>query len=263
MVHTAVQAGIATITLRRPHRLNALTWAVMDELRAAITCLADREDVRALVITGAGRAFCAGYDLIDLAAEEGDLPASVEAGMTGSLNPLCEAIVTAPVPVLAAVNGPCVGGGLGLALLADITIAAESSYFLVPQVASLGIVPDAGATWILPRVLGRARALGVALTGDRISAAQAVQWGLIWACVPDAEVLSHAGELGSALAQRCGPVVRTRGLIDDAASSPLSEQLSSEARAQAMALRDPTAVADLARFAARPGGTRGTADDQR
>lgn len=248
MVDTAIHDGIATITLQRPHRLNALTWGVMDDIRAAIADLAAGEEVRALVITGAGRAFCAGLDLIDLDTEVEDLAAAVEHQMSVSLNPLCRAIAEAPVPVLAAVNGPCAGGGLGLALLADITIAAESSYFLVPQVSSLGIVPDAGATWVLPRLLGRARALGMALTGARIDAAQAQQWGLIWRCVPDDELLPQTYDLAAALARRPGPVVATRQLIDRAVSSHLSDQLDAEARAQRIALRDPRVGANIGEF---------------
>jgi 2-(1,2-epoxy-1,2-dihydrophenyl)acetyl-CoA isomerase len=260
MVHTAIHRGIATITLERPHRMNALTWPVMDRIRSAITDLAARDEVRALVITGAGRAFCAGYDLIDLDTAAADLPTAVPREMTASLNPLCQAIVDAPVPVLAAVNGPCVGGGLGLALLADITIAAESSYFLVPQVSSLGIVPDAGATWVLPRLIGRARALGMSLTGARITAAQAQRCGLIWRCVPDNDLMTQTYAVAAALAERCDPVVATRKLIDAAVSASLPAQLAAETRAQEIALRDPGAVANIDRFAAtspRDSGERG------
>ncbi len=248
MVHTSIHDGIATITLQRPQRLNALTWTVMDDLRAAITAHAARDEVRALVITGAGRAFCAGYDLIDLDTAVPDLPAAVQQEMTNSLNPLCQAITDAAVPVLAAVNGPCAGGGLGIALLADITIAAESAYFLIPQVSALGIVPDAGATWILPRVLGRARALGMALTGARIGAAQAEQWGMIWRCVPDTELMPQTVAVAAALAGRTAQVVATRTLIDAAVTTDLPAQLAAETRAQGIALGDPAAAAGIEGF---------------
>jgi 2-(1,2-epoxy-1,2-dihydrophenyl)acetyl-CoA isomerase len=200
------------------------------------------------VLTGAGRAFCAGYDLLDLDTADRDLPATVQREMMASLNPLCQAIVDAPVPVLAAVNGPCVGGGVGLALLADITIAAASSYFLVPQVSALGIVPDAAASWMLPRLVGRARALGMSLTGARVTAAEAEQWGLIWRCVPDEDLMSQTYAVAVALAGRSGPVVATRRLIDSAVSSDLPAQLAAETRAQGLALLDPAAVANIEEF---------------
>lgn len=250
MVHQAIQDGIVTLTLQRPHRLNALTWETMRQMRDAITDLGADPEVRALVITGTGRAFCAGLDLIDLAGTE-DIRAVVEREMADSLNPLCQAIAEAPVPVVAAVNGPCAGGGLGLALLADITIAAESSYFLVPQVSSLGVVPDAGATWVLPRLIGRARALGMSLTGDRIDAVQAERWGLIWRCVPDGELLTQAHDIAIALGRRPDTVVATRALLDGAMSAGLPDQLAAETQAQSIALRTTDALASITRFTAK------------
>ncbi|MGV0643367.1 enoyl-CoA hydratase/isomerase family protein [Mycolicibacterium sp. XJ879] len=249
MVHIGIHGGIATITLQRPHRLNALTWTVMDDIRTAVGDLTASDEVGALVITGAGRGFSAGMDLIDLDADVGELAAAVERGMSASLNPMCRAILDAPVPVLVAVNGPCAGGGVGLALLADITIAAQSAYFLVPQVHSLGIVPDAGSTWIMPRLVGRARALGMSLTGGRIDAEQAERWGLIWRWVPDDELLNQAYTLAGDLARNRYPVVATRELIDNAVTSNLADQLLAETRAQSFALRDRGAVEKIRRFA--------------
>ncbi|MGB3895625.1 MAG: enoyl-CoA hydratase-related protein [Mycolicibacter sinensis] len=250
-VATSIHRGIGTITLRRPERLNALTWSVMDQTRAAIEGLCTRGDVRALVITGAGRGFCAGYDLVELDAGGGNLQVSVPAGIAASLNPLCEAIAHASVPVVAAVNGPCAGGGLGLALLADIAIAAESAYFVVPQVSALGVVPDAGATWALPRTLGRARALGMSITGARISADRAEQWGLIWQSVPDEELTPRAHTLAEELARRARLVVATRKLIDGAARCGLREQLAAENREQEIALRTGTAAENIRGFASK------------
>lgn len=236
-VQTSIDATIATITLDGPARLNALTWEVMDDVRNAVEELGGRDDVAALVITGAGRAFSAGYDLIDLQTNGDDIPASIEHGMTASLSPMCGAIAASRVPVVAAVNGPCAGGGLGLALLADVTIAAKSAYFLVSQVHSLGIAPDAGATWLLARHVGRARALGMSLTGERIDAARAERWGLIWRCVDDADLLTEAAKLATRISRRGAATVATRTLVDAATASTLTEQLDAEARAQSVLIR--------------------------
>ncbi|MEU6559835.1 enoyl-CoA hydratase/isomerase family protein [Nocardia nova] len=249
MIATEIVDGIATITIDRPDRLNALTWETMDRLHEAVVRAADADDVTALVLTGAGRAFSSGFDLIAVDTTVDDLGATIEHQMRANLNPLCQAILNAPVPIVAAVNGPCAGGGLGIALLADVTIAAKSAYFLVPQVKSLAIAPDAGATWVLARHVGRARALGMSLTGARISAERAERWGLIWECVEDAELASVARELAANISSTPAASVATRALIDAAFSETPASILDGEARAQRALFRNPAVAERIRQFA--------------
>lgn len=219
--------GVATVTITRPDRLNALDWDAMNLIGAAVEDLGNDDRTRVIVLTGMGRAFCAGADLANVGRAD-DVAQSVADGMADHLNPMCEALLAAPVPTLAAVNGPCVGGGVGLALLADVTIAARSAYFLIPQVDMLGIVPDVGATWALPRTVGRARALGMSLLGDRIGAEQAERWGLIWQCVDDEDFNGAYSTLAARLAQvNPAAVLATRRLVSRV-DMPLSEQLHHE-----------------------------------
>ncbi|WP_131770246.1 enoyl-CoA hydratase/isomerase family protein [Candidatus Protofrankia californiensis] len=226
---------IGAITLDRPEVLNALSWELMDRLRVAIQELGADAGVRAVTITGAGRGFCAGADFADLVApelEDGALPRAIADRMEDVLTPMCEAIVTSPVPIVAAVNGPCAGGGLGLALLADVTIAARSASFSIPHVTQLGIVPDLGISWALSRSIGRARTLGMSLLGERVSAEQAQEWGLIWQCVDDDQLTAQVRAVAARLAS-LGPaaVVATRALHDGSSAATLPEQLHRERRA--------------------------------
>jgi 2-(1,2-epoxy-1,2-dihydrophenyl)acetyl-CoA isomerase len=168
------------------------------------------------------------------------------------MSPLARAVLAAPVPVVAAVNGPCAGGAVGLALLCDMVFAARSAYFLVPQVIPLGGVPDLGATWVLGRLVGRARALGMSLTGERVTAERAEQWGMIWRCVDDGELLDHAIAAARRLADAPAAVVATRRLVDTGFSSTSEDQLDLEAGQQAARFADPAVAAAVERFAARP-----------
>jgi len=176
-VRSEVREGIATLVLDRAEALNALGPPLLDALLAALrACQADAQ-VRAIVLTGAGRAFSGGGDIgyfgDVLAGGPQHAQEQIGRGMEQVGNPIAQAIADSAVPVVVAVNGPCVGAGVGIALAADVVIAARSAYFLVPQVAQLGAVPDPGATWSLPRLVGRSRALGIALLGERIDAARA------------------------------------------------------------------------------------------
>src|SRR2546425_7532217 len=228
-VHSVLHDGVATLTLNRPQALNALGPDLSAALVAALRdCPAD-DRTRAIVLTGAGRAFSAGGDIgwfgELLPSGTAHTQAEIARYMEELGNPLTQAIAECPVPVVAAVNGPCAGGAVGIALAADVVLAARSAYFLVPQVSQLGIVPDLGARWVLSRLLGRGRALGLALLGERIDAAQAEHWGLIWRCVADADLPEQA----QALAQRLGSapataVLDTRRLIDAALASTLERQ---------------------------------------
>jgi 2-(1,2-epoxy-1,2-dihydrophenyl)acetyl-CoA isomerase len=186
----------ASITLNRPDRLNSFTRAMHAELRDA---LANLGDARVVVLTGAGRGFCAGQDLNDRAVapgEEVDLGETVEE----SWNPLIRTLATLPQPVIARVNGVAAGAGANIALACDIVIAARSAKF-IQSFSALGLIPDSGGSWHLPRLVGQARALGLALTGEPLPAEKAAEWGLIWKAVEDealdAEVDAVATKLAS------------------------------------------------------------------
>ncbi|BDH46045.1 2-(1,2-epoxy-1,2-dihydrophenyl)acetyl-CoA isomerase [Salmonella enterica subsp. enterica serovar Choleraesuis] len=189
-----VADGVMRLTLNRPDRLNSFNDAMHRELKDCLT-QAERDDaVRCLLITGAGRGFCAGQDLndrnVDPTAEAPDLGYSVET----FYNPLVKRLARLPKPVIAAVNGVAAGAGATLALGCDITLAARSASFVM-AFSKLGLVPDCGGTWFLPRLAGRARAMGLALTGGKISAEQACDWGLIWQVIDDEQLADSAAEL--------------------------------------------------------------------
>jgi 2-(1,2-epoxy-1,2-dihydrophenyl)acetyl-CoA isomerase len=172
--------GIARITLNRPDRLNSFTRAMHAELRDA---LANLGDARAVVLTGAGRGFCAGQDLNDRAVTPGE---AVDLGETvdESWNPLIRTLAALPQPVIARVNGVAAGAGANIALACDLVIAAKSAKF-IQSFSALGLIPDSGGSWHLPRLIGQARALGLALTGEPLPAEKAAEWGLIWKAVDD------------------------------------------------------------------------------
>ncbi|MGG1946060.1 2-(1,2-epoxy-1,2-dihydrophenyl)acetyl-CoA isomerase PaaG [Trinickia sp. NRRL B-1857] len=192
-------AHLATITLNRPEKLNSFTRAMHEQLHAGLD-EALGAGVRALVLTGAGRGFCAGQDLADLNFEPGsitDLGSVIEE----QFNPLVRRLQALPLPVIAAVNGIAAGAGANLALACDIAIAGRSASF-AQSFVKIGLVPDSGGTAFLPQRVGMARALGLAITGDKIGAEQAERWGLIWQVVDDAELLASATDLAAKLAQQ-------------------------------------------------------------
>jgi 2-(1,2-epoxy-1,2-dihydrophenyl)acetyl-CoA isomerase len=226
-----VQDGVATLTLNRPDKLNSLMGAMMLEMFSALGEAAQDKAVRVVVLTGAGRAFCAGQDLSDPSMST--KPASDEKPDVGAVvdtfyNPLVRRLRTMPKPVLCAVNGVAAGAGANIALGCDIVITVQTASFIQPF-CRLGLVPDAGGTWLLPQLVGRARALGLALLGDKLSAEQAQDWGLIWKCVPVAEFEAEVAGLARTLA--AGPTLgylRTREAIDAAVTSSLDSQLDME-----------------------------------
>jgi 2-(1,2-epoxy-1,2-dihydrophenyl)acetyl-CoA isomerase len=197
-----VEDGVARLTLNRPDRLNSFTVRMHGEVAEALGALGD---ARCLVLTGAGRGFCAGQDLNDRAVAPGeavDLGHSVET----YYNPLIRRLVALPMPVIARVNGVAAGAGANIALACDIVIAAKSAKF-IQSFAAIGLIPDSGGTWVLPRLVGQARALGLALTGEPIEAERAAEWGLIWKAVEDDALDAEVDALAARLA--AGP---TRGL---------------------------------------------------
>ena len=198
----SVEAGIARLTLNRPDRLNSFTVQMHEEVADALSNLGE---ARTLILTGAGRGFCAGQDLNDRAVAPGeavDLGESVEQ----RYNPLIRRLVALPMPVIGRVNGVAAGAGANIALACDIVIAAKSAKF-IQSFAAIGLIPDSGGTWVLPRLVGQARALGLALTGAPLPAEQAEAWGLIWKAVEDEQLDAEVDSVAARFA--AGP---TRGL---------------------------------------------------
>jgi 2-(1,2-epoxy-1,2-dihydrophenyl)acetyl-CoA isomerase len=194
----ALEAGIARLTLNRPDRLNSFTTRMHEEVAEALARV-EREGARVLLLTGAGRGFCAGQDLGDRSVSPGEEGVDLGRSLEERYNPLVRRLVALPMAVIAAVNGVAAGAGANLALAADIVIAARSAKF-VQSFANIGLVPDSGGTWILPRLLGQARALGFALTGEPLSAETAAAWGLIWKCVDDDQLSAEAEALAAKFA---------------------------------------------------------------
>lgn len=188
--------GVARITLNRPDRLNSFTAAMHAELRSALDEIAER--ARVIVITGAGRGFCAGQDLNDRAVAPGE---AVDLGETVEQcwNPLVRRLATLPQPVIARVNGVAAGAGANIALACDLVVAGRSAKF-IQSFANLGLIPDSGGSWHLPRLIGQARALGLALTAEPLPADKAAEWGLIWKCVDDEALDVEVDALASKLA---------------------------------------------------------------
>jgi len=177
---------IARVTLNRPDRLNSFTTQMHGELRDALSRVAAGGDARVLLLTGEGRAFCAGQDLSDRAVAPGAAPVDLGASIEENYRPLVLALRDLPLPVVCAVNGVAAGAGANIALACDIVVAAKSASF-IQAFCKIGLVPDSGGTYFLPRLVGAARAMGLAMLGDRLSAEQAAAWGLIWKCVDDGE----------------------------------------------------------------------------
>lgn len=219
--------GVAVLTLNRPAVMNALTAQLRAELREALA-RADAE-ARVIVLTGAGRAFCSGQDL----ADAGGLDAfDVERVLNDEYVPLIKAITDSPLPVIAAVNGPAAGAGANLALACDVVIAAESASF-IQAFTRIGLIPDAGGTYWLPRQVGMARAMGACLFAESVSARQAVDWGMIWEAVPDADFAAHWRARAAALS--AGPGRALAGVKQALRASfdqSLDAQLALEARLQ-------------------------------
>lgn len=219
--------GLAIVTLNRPAKMNALTGL----MRAEITHAMQRagKEARAVVITGSGKSFCSGQDLSD-AASQGKL--DLERTLRDEYTPMLEAIYNCPVPTIAAVNGPAAGAGANLALAADVVIASESAYFM-QAFARIGLMPDAGGTWFLPRQMGMAKAMGAALFADKISARQADDWGLIWEAVADDAFEATWRARAAHLAN--GPTLayaKIKESIRGAWDNSLEDQLSLEGRLQ-------------------------------
>jgi len=228
--------GIARVTLNRPQRLNALNLPMLVDLRSAAAAIDSDADIRAVVLTAAGRAFCSGADLMGddlLENAQKSRGESIRSRMQEYFNPMVDAWYGLRVPVIVAVNGIAAGAGVSLALAGDIVLAARSATFIQLFAPKLGLMPDLGSTFHLPRLVGTARAKGLALLGDPLTAADAAAWGMIWACVDDEALQNQADSLAHRLA--AGPTQafeRIKAVFNVQPPRTLAEQLALEADAQ-------------------------------
>jgi 2-(1,2-epoxy-1,2-dihydrophenyl)acetyl-CoA isomerase len=224
--------GVARVTLNRPERLNSFTTQMHAELRDALARVSGDGAARVLLLTGAGRGFCAGQDLADRAVAPGAEPVDLGASIDENYRPLVLGLRNLPLPVVCAVNGVAAGAGASIALACDLVVACRSASF-VQAFCRIGLVPDSGGTFFLPRLVGTARAMGLAMLGDKLTAEDAAQWGVIWKCVDDDQFAPTVDALVEQLAR-----APTRGLaaikraLYASADHSLEQQLAVERDAQ-------------------------------
>lgn len=224
----SVENGVAAIVLNRPDKLNALTAAMLGELRDALTRAEADADVRAVLVTGAGRGFCAGQDLNDPAVTPGDKPVDLGITLDTNYNPVVRAMRSMPKPVVVGLNGVAAGAGANMALAGDIVIGRRSAKFIQPF-ANLGLVPDAGGTYFLPRRIGMARAAGLAFLAQPITAEQAADWGLIWDAVDDEAFDDVVRGVAEGLAAGpTGGYAKTKEALNRSFRNSLDDQLDLE-----------------------------------
>jgi 2-(1,2-epoxy-1,2-dihydrophenyl)acetyl-CoA isomerase len=246
----SLDGGIARLTLNRPDKLNSFNAQMHCEVQQALASLPG-SDARVLVLSGAGRGFCAGQDLGDRAVAPGTRGIDLGDSIERYYKPLVLALHALPMPVIAAVNGVAAGAGANIALACDLVIAARSATF-IQAFSKLGLLPDSGGTWILPRLVGNARALGLTLLGNKVTAEQAAAWGMIWQCVDDADL----GPAVDTIAQQVA-TAPTRGLawtkaaIRDSWQHSLTEQLDIERDAQRELGRSADYAEGVAAFVAK------------
>jgi 2-(1,2-epoxy-1,2-dihydrophenyl)acetyl-CoA isomerase len=229
----SADAGVARITLNRPDRLNSFTVQVHAEVAQALD-QAVEAGARVLVLTGAGRGFCAGQDLSDRAVAPGGDGVDLGESLENRYNPLIRRLTSLEMPVICAVNGVAAGAGANIALACDIVIAARSAKF-IQSFANIGLIPDSGGTWTLPRVAGQARAMGLALTGEPLSAERAEAWGMIWKCVDDDKLAEETAALAAKFASApTKGLATTKKLIRESATRSLDAELDAERDAQRM-----------------------------
>ncbi|ANG62796.1 2-(1,2-epoxy-1,2-dihydrophenyl)acetyl-CoA isomerase [Marinobacterium aestuarii] len=250
-IEYSVEEGVALLTLNRPASLNSFNTQMHEEVRDALKSARRDPAVRCLMITGNGRGFCAGQDLSDRnvapGAERPDLGLSIER----YYNPMIRTLRNFPAPVICAVNGVAAGAGANIALACDIVFAGRSASF-IQAFCKLGLLPDSGGTWTLPRLVGQARATALAMLGDKISAEQAAQWGMIWSCVEDSDL--HATALACARHLATQP---TQGLsmikraLNASSTNSLDEQLDLERDLQRLAGRTDDYREGVAAFMAK------------
>lgn len=232
-----LEQGVATLTLNRPAQLNSFNAQMHQEVREALKQVRQNPEVRCLLITGSGRGFCAGQDLGDRNVAPGAAAPDLGESIEKNYNPLIRALRDLPMPVICAVNGVAAGAGANIALACDITLAARSASF-IQAFCKIGLVPDSGGTWTLPRAVGMARAKALALLGDKLSAEQAEQWGMIWRCVDDEALQDEALKLARHLAaQPTYGLALIKRALNASASNSFDAQLDLERDLQRLAGR--------------------------
>jgi 2-(1,2-epoxy-1,2-dihydrophenyl)acetyl-CoA isomerase len=223
--------GAARLTLNRPDRLNSFTVQMHDEVSRALEVVS-KSDARVLLLTGAGRGFCAGQDLSDRAVAPGGDGVDLGDSLEKRYNPLIRRLTTLEMPVICAVNGVAAGAGANIALACDIVIAAKGAKF-IQSFANIGLIPDSGGTWTLPRLAGQARAMGLTLTGEPLTAERAEAWGVIWRCVDDDKLAAEGDALVAKFASApTKGLAATKKLIRDGAARSFNDQLDVERDAQ-------------------------------
>ena len=239
--------GVAEITLNRPDKLNSFNQDMHEQLREALSSIRANHTVRAVILTGAGRGFCAGQDLAESMKNQGG-QTDPSKTLQENYNPLVQTLHEMPLPVIAAVNGVAAGAGANVALACDIVLAAKSAKFL-QAFAKIGLIPDAGGTYFLPRLVGEQRALGLAMLAEPISAEKAEQWGMIWKAVDDATLMTEARAMAKHLANQ--PTVALglmKRAIYAAGINDLSSQLQMEVDLQLQAAKTHDAAEGIAAF---------------
>lgn len=230
------ESGVLTLRMNRPDVLNSLNSDLVFTLIDILKDAAEDDAVRAIVLTGNGRGFCASADLAggNWPSEEGMSPGDITANsMEIGFNPLLRAVVDSPKPVVTAINGMAAGGGVGLALSGDLVLAAESAKFRLVFAPQLGIIPDVGASWLVPNLVGRARANGMALLGDNLTADKALEWGMVWEVHPDDALVAKAQEYAERMGQ--GSITGIKATVrahDKAMLQSLHDQLDFEKEEQ-------------------------------
>jgi 2-(1,2-epoxy-1,2-dihydrophenyl)acetyl-CoA isomerase len=246
LFHIDSETRVATLTLNRPDKLNSFTRAMHRELDEALSAI-ESSAARAIVITGAGRGFCAGQDLADLDFTPGSMSDLGEL-IDAYFNPLVRRLQATPLPVIAAVNGTAAGAGANLAMACDLVIASRSASFIQAFV-KIGLVPDSGGTWLLPRRVGEARALALALTGEKLSAEKAEAWGIVWRVVEDAELQQTAAQLAAQLAQQpARAITAIKRAIRASANHSFDQQLDFERDLQRELGASPDYIEGVAAF---------------
>ena len=243
-----INAGVAELTLNRPERLNSFSLEMHDELRVVMQQIETDKNIRAVLLTGAGRGFCAGQDLTARQNDNRDQGSRTRASLDENFNPFIRRLRKLKQPVICAVNGVAAGAGANLALACDIVIAAESASFLQAFV-KIGLIPDCGGTYFLPRLIGSSRATALAMLGEKISATQATEWGMIWRCVKDEVLMGEARAIAVKLAT--GPstaLALIKQAMQVSANHTLDQQLDWERDAQGLAANSQDFVEGVAAF---------------